>query len=273
MSNRRMFSNDIVDTDYFLDMPISARALYFHLGIYTDDEGFVKNPRRLTLSVGCSNDDLRILADKGYIIPFPSGVVVITDFFTHNTIRKDRKKETLFKTERMCLQLNNGRYELVNTGKEIACQPSGNQIATILQPNDNQVETICQPNDRISKDNISKDNITKVKSNIYVANFECIWKIYPRKQDKALAYKAYNARLNDGYSEDELLTATKAYATECKKKDTPREYIKLAKTFFGPNTPFIDYLKAGEENAESNPDPEAERQRQIDEYNRRYGGV
>lgn len=256
MSNRRMFSNDIVDTDYFLDMPISARALYFHLGMYTDDEGFVKNPRRLTLSVGCSNDDLRILADKGYIIPFPSGVVVITDFFTHNTIRKDRKKETLFKTERMCLQLNNGRYELVNAGSKIACQPSDNQMATIPQPNDR----------------ISKDNITKVKSNIYVANFECIWKIYPRKQDKALAYKAYNARLNDGYSEDELLTATKAYATECKKKDTPREYIKLAKTFFGPNTPFIDYLKAGEENAVQ--ETEAERQQRLaDEYNRKYGGM
>lgn len=251
-----MFSNDIVDTDYFLDMPISARALYFHLGMYTDDEGFVKNPRRLTLSVGCSNDDLRILADKGYIIPFPSGVVVITDFFTHNTIRKDRKKETLFKTERMCLQLNNGRYELVNAGSKIACQPSDNQMATIPQPNDR----------------ISKDNITKVKSNIYVANFECIWKIYPRKQDKALAYKAYNARLNDGYSEDELLTATKAYATECKKKDTPREYIKLAKTFFGPNTPFIDYLKAGEENAVQ--ETEAERQQRLaDEYNRKYGGM
>ena len=251
-----MFSNDIVDTDYFLDMPISARALYFHLGMYTDDEGFVKNPRRLTLSVGCSNDYLRILADKGYIIPFPSGVVVITDFFTHNTIRKDRKKETLFKTERMCLQLNNGRYELVNAGSKIACQPSDNQMATIPQPNDR----------------ISKDNITKVKSNIYVANFECIWKIYPRKQDKALAYKAYNARLNDGYSEDELLTATKAYATECKKKDTPREYIKLAKTFFGPNTPFIDYLKAGEENAVQ--ETEAERQQRLaDEYNRKYGGM
>lgn len=271
MSNRRMFSNDIVDTDYFLDMPISARALYFHLGMYTDDEGFVKNPRRLTLSVGCSNDDLRILADKGYIIPFPSGVVVITDFFTHNTIRKDRKRETIFKTERMCLQLNNGRYELVNAGSKIACQPSDNQIATIPQPNDNQVETTCQPNDRISKVNISKDNITKVKSNIYGCFFEELWTIYPRKKDKASAYKAYNARLNDGYSEDELLTATKAYAEECKRNHTEERYIKQGKTFFGVNTPFIDYLKAGEENAE--PDPEAERQRQIDEYNRRYGGM
>lgn len=98
-----------------------------------------------------------------------------------------------------------------------------------------------------------------------------MWKIYPRKKDKASAYKAYNARLNDGYSEDELLTATKAYAEECKRNHTEERYIKQGKTFFGVNTPFIDYLKAGEENAE--PDPEAERQRQIDEYNRRYGGM
>lgn len=141
-------------------------------------------------------------------------------------------------------------------------QQNDQQVTSKRPTSDQQVTT----NNNVTMKQCNKGN------NIYVANFECIWKIYPRKQDKALAYKAYNARLNDGYSEDELLTATKAYATECKKKDTPREYIKLAKTFFGPNTPFIDYLKAGEENAAQ--ETEAERQQRLaDEYNRKYGGM
>lgn len=143
----------------------------------------------------------------------------------------------------------------------------------VTNKRDNKALTNSQQttNKQLTTDEEYKEIKNKRSNNIYVANFECIWKIYPRKQDKALAYKAYNARLNDGYLEDELLTATKAYATECKKKDTPREYIKLAKTFFGPNTPFIDYLKAGEENAVQ--ETEAERQQRLaDEYNRKYGG-
>ena len=33
MANRRMFSLDVVDTDAFIDMPVTAQALYFHLGM------------------------------------------------------------------------------------------------------------------------------------------------------------------------------------------------------------------------------------------------
>ena len=78
--------------------------------------------------------------------------------------------------------------------------------------------------------------------------FEQIWKAYPRKKEKAAAYKVYKARLSDGFSEDELETAVKRYADECKKLHTEERYIKHAATFLGPNTPFVDYLKGGGEN-------------------------
>ncbi len=88
---------------------------------------------------------------------------------------------------------------------------------------------------------IDKD-IDKDKKNIYIAHFEEAWKIYPKKKEKSRAYQCYMARINSGYSEDELLTATKNYAAECEKEGRPEKYIKNGSTFFGINEPFVDYL-------------------------------
>ena len=77
MANRRMFSRDVVETDRFLGMPLTSQALYFHLGMEADDDGFVPSPRKVQRAVGCTEGDLKHLASCGYIIPFESGVIVI----------------------------------------------------------------------------------------------------------------------------------------------------------------------------------------------------
>ena len=77
----------------------------------------------------------------------------------------------------------------------------------------------------------------------YSDHFEEVWKLYPRKKDKGRAYKAYKARLASGWSEDELKRAVEGYASECKRKHTPEDYIKHPSTFFSADTPFTDYLK------------------------------
>lgn len=77
----------------------------------------------------------------------------------------------------------------------------------------------------------------------YIPSFSEFWKNYPRKQDKGMAYKNYLARLNDGYSEEELLTACKNYAAECEREKRESKYIKHATTFLSVNEPFVDYLK------------------------------
>ena len=77
IANRRMFSLDVVDTDLFLDMPVSTQCLYFHLGMRADDDGFVNSPKKITSMTGCKTDDLRILISKGFLLPFENGVVVI----------------------------------------------------------------------------------------------------------------------------------------------------------------------------------------------------
>lgn len=113
MAKRRMFSLDVVDTDTFLDMPASTQALYFHLGMRADDDGFVASPRKITTMVNCSNDDLKLLLSKGFIIPFDSGVCLVRDWKINNNIRTDRYKPTQYLTERNTVETTeNGAYIL-----------------------------------------------------------------------------------------------------------------------------------------------------------------
>ena len=104
MAERRMFSKVVIDSDTFLDMPLSAQALYFHLSMRADDDGFVNNPKRIQAYVGASVDDLKILLAKHFLIPFESGVVVIKHWKVHNYIQKDRYKETYYQTEKALLE-------------------------------------------------------------------------------------------------------------------------------------------------------------------------
>ena len=90
MAERRMFSKLIIDSDMFLDMPLSTQALYFHLSMRADDDGFVNNPKKIQRMIGCNDDDLKVLITKKFIIPFESGICVIKHWKIHNYIRNDR---------------------------------------------------------------------------------------------------------------------------------------------------------------------------------------
>ena len=221
MANRRMFSLDVVDTDIFLDMPASSQNLYFHLGMRADDDGFVSSPRKITKLVNCSRDDLNVLISRGFVIAFADGIVVITHWRQNNYIQKDRYKETVYKNDLESLSIENGVYRLDTVRIQ-----SGNNLEAQVS--------------------IGKDSI--VKSNNYSVHFEELWKVYPRKKEKAKAYKYYLARLKDGFSEEELLTAAQRYAEECREKHTEERYIKHGATFLSANTPFTDYLAKGDEN-------------------------
>lgn len=95
---------------------------------------------------------------------------------------------------------------------------------------------------RSKKEDIKNNNIYPASDAVKTNGFEAIWTIYPRKKEKAAARKAYEARLHDGWSPDELLGAVKAYADECRKERRDEKYIKHGSTFFGSSTPFVDYV-------------------------------
>ena len=107
MAKRRMFSIEITESDSFCDMPLSAQALYFHLGMYADDDGVVNNPKKLARSLGASVDDLKLLVAKRFIIPIAeSEIVVIKHWKINNLIQKDRYNPSKYQKELAMLELD-----------------------------------------------------------------------------------------------------------------------------------------------------------------------
>lgn len=217
MAAKRMFAMTIIDSDAFLDMPLSTQALYFHLSMRADDDGFINNPKKVQRLVMATDDDMKLLIAKSFIIPFESGVVVIKHWKIHNYIQSDRYKPTTYQEEKTLLKVkDNGAYTL-----DTECIQNVSEVL---------------PQIRLDKIRLDKSN------NISCASFESFWSEYTKKRDKAMARKAYEARLKDGFSEDELLEACRNYMAECKRENREQRYIKDAKTFLGVNTPFVDYL-------------------------------
>ena len=119
MANKRMFTMKICDSDAFLDMPLSAQCLYFHLNMRADDDGFIDNPKRITKLIGAKEDDLRILIGKRFVLVFDNGVIVIKHWRMHNTLSKGRYHPTQYLDEKGTLLLKeNGSYSL-NSGAPI----------------------------------------------------------------------------------------------------------------------------------------------------------
>jgi DnaD/phage-associated family protein len=126
MAEKRMFARGIIDSDMFLDMPATAQLLYFHLCMRADDDGFINNPKRIMRDVRCSEDDMKMLIAKEYIIPFESGIIVIRHWRLHNYIQKDRYKPSLCDEKNLLTVNKNKAYELLDT----ACIQNVNKLDT-----------------------------------------------------------------------------------------------------------------------------------------------
>lgn len=144
MAERRMFSKSIIDSDSFIDMPTSSRLLYFDLSMRADDDGFVNSPKKIMRMTGASQDDLKMLIAKSFLIPFESGVVVIKHWKIHNYIQKDRYKETLYTEEKSLL------YEKEN--KEYTLSTECIQVVSSM---DTQVSIGEDSKDKIIKDKVN----------------------------------------------------------------------------------------------------------------------
>lgn len=150
MAERRMFAKTIVLSDAFLDMPMSARCLYFSLGMVADDDGFINNFKSIMRQIGSSNDDLKVLISKKYIIPFDDGVIVIKHWRINNYLRSDRHTPTEYAEDMNKIEVKeNGSYSVSdNTGIPVVDQ--------------------CVTQYRLGKDSIGKyiNNINKKDINI-----------------------------------------------------------------------------------------------------------
>jgi CRISPR/Cas system-associated protein Cas5 (RAMP superfamily) len=227
-----MFAKTIVDSDAFLDMPLSTQSLYFHLSMRADDDGFINNPKKIQRMIGAADDDLKILVTKKFIIPFESGIVVIKHWKIHNYIRNDRYKETVYKEEKQQLnEKENKAYTLSDT----VGIPDG-------IPNDNQMETQV----RLGKDSIGKDNIVNIEIKKKVSTeleneFEEIWSMYPKKQGKTNALKSYIKARKNGVDKETVWNGLGSYIDYIKASKTPTQYIKQGSTWFNQECWNDDY--------------------------------
>lgn len=179
VANRRMFSRDVVMTDDFLDLPPTTKALYFFLNLEADDDGFVGNPKTIMRLVGTTKEDMKLLIEGNYVLLFNSGVVVITDWTEHNSIRKDRKKPTRFAEEMQQIALVEGnKYQWLSD----------------VQPTDNQLTTKCQTNGCIGEDRIGEDRIGEVReekqptpATPFNQDFANLYKSFEQETGKALS--------------------------------------------------------------------------------------
>ena len=115
MAQKRMFSLSVVDTDNFLEMPISSRLLYYELGMRADDDGFVDNWKKIMTFTGLKEDDMKVLIAKKFILPFESGVIVIRHWRMNNYLQKDRIKPTIYQEELKQLSLDNNNVYTLDT--------------------------------------------------------------------------------------------------------------------------------------------------------------
>lgn len=133
MASKRMFALAVIDTDKFLEMPLSTQALYFHLSMRADDDGFIDNPKNIKRMTGASDNDLDLLLVKQFIIPFDSGVCVIRHWRMHNYIQKDRYHETIYKNEKQQLKEDNKVY-LLKGQTPINIKENKTRIQSVSKP-------------------------------------------------------------------------------------------------------------------------------------------
>lgn len=185
MAERRMFAKTIIDSDAFLDMPLSSQCLYFHLSMRADDEGFLNNPKKIQRMVGASEDDLKLLLAKNFIIAFDTGVVVIKHWKIHNYIQSDRFKKTVYTEERAMLK-----------EKE-------NKAYTLCIQDVSKTETQDRLEIELGKDRLDKDIYCPVRQEIisYLND-----KTSSRYRDSKSTKRLIDARLKEGYTIEDFKT-------------------------------------------------------------------
>lgn len=208
MAERRMFAKSLIDSDLFLDMPLSTQALYFHLSMRADDEGFVNNPKKILRMIGANEDGLRILIAKQFILPFDSGIVVIKHWRIHNYIQKDRFKATTYTAEKELIVSNkNGEYDYKSEPLDTECI---HDVSTM----DTQV--------RLGKVRLGKESIE-------IRDCE-----EDKKGDK-LSDRCMNADKKAGKTAN-LADEIENYTTNSELSAALNDYFKMRKAMKTPNT-------------------------------------
>ena len=187
MAERRMLTKKVTDDDNFMALSASAQALYLHLSMSADDDGFCNQVSLCMFKAHASIQDLQALLERRYIYQFENGVIVIKHWRMANALRKDRYTPTAFQEELARLEIKkNGAYTWLPDGCQVVAD--------------------CLPQDSIGKDSIDKDKKEKEKKESVLVtdddfNAEKAWddtfSIYPKKTEAVMAKQVWMNKLLD----------------------------------------------------------------------------
>ena len=245
MAERRMFSKQIIDSDAFLDLPLSTQALYFHLSMRADDDGFVNNPKKIRRLVGASEDDLNLLIAKSFLIKFETGLVVIKHWKIHNYIQKDRYRPSAYIEEKEMLKIKeNKAYSLDVSAMDTEC----------IQ--DVRVGKVRIGKDRLGKDSIN-NNVSSAERNELISSFEDLYKRYhklhPSSNGKGKARDKYILWCTKGVkgvklTPEQIENAVAGYVQEHIDKEDKGEWTPPYKNIDTLMNNITDYIIKGDEN-------------------------
>ena len=216
-----MFSKVVTDTDAFMEMPLSSQALYFHLSLHADDDGFVGNPKRIQKLIGASDDDARILVAKRYVLTFDSGIIVIKHWKIHNYIQKDRYKETTYVEEKSTLSLDS-KKAYIEKEKTDCIQDVSN-----LYP-ENRLDKI-----KLDKNKLDKNNNKTQKSSFIPPSLEEV-KQYCKERNNNIDANAFiNFYESKGwYVGKNKMVSWKAAIRTWESKDKTNKNVKVKPNWF-----------------------------------------
>lgn len=254
MAEKRMFSNKIVLSDAFLDMPLSAQCLYFHLNMQADDEGFLNSPKKVMRIIRSNDDDLKILVAKNFVILFESGVIVIKHWRINNYLRKDRTNKTMCIDERKEVFIKeNGSYTLDKNQELIECQPDVNHVTTECPPRLDKIRLVkdnvqflhdtsldIDVSDDVNKDLYDNNQISDVDNKLEQDAKEII-NYLNEKYGSSYKFsdssiKLIKSRLKDGYTKEQckqvINLKIKQWANDLKMKKYIRPMTLFRKSKF-----------------------------------------
>ena len=208
MAQRRMFSKKITETDKFLEMPLSSQALYFHLSMGADDEGFIDRAKTIQRTIGASDDDMKLLIAKGFLIPFESGVVVIRHWRIHNYIQTDRFQKTIHEKEKNQLEYDSSKTaQLKAPGQWIQ---SGSKVDPQVRLGKNRLDKDrLDIYSRVSDETPTAFENEEKKINLTAKTKEILRYLNSRlntnyKSTSKKTQSLVRARLNEGYTVDDF---------------------------------------------------------------------
>ena len=253
MAKKRMFRLDVLETDAFMDMPLTTQALYFHLNLRADDDGFVGNPKRIVHSIGANIDDLNLLIAKRFVLTFEDGVIVIKHWRLHNNLTAFRYQETQYIEDKSMLRIkDNSAYSfehgnLIDDSHyvEVGKRQSKDETKTRQRRDKDEREEISIDNNNIN--NILSSN--PVKEIVDYLN-QATGKNFKATTGKTK--KCISARLKEGFSVDDFKAVIDIKCKKWLKDDKMRDYLR-PETLFG--TKFEGYLNEAPQKKTVIPDP------------------